>query len=93
MSHLIWYIDIFYDELVKLFGQSLETDGYKVDAGWEIKTPRWEFYIYNYKNWVNYCWEEEWIPTKEIRDWHIWWDKDEDEDIDYIKWYIDWKLI
>jgi len=65
------YIEISYDELVKLFGEPQASDGYKIDAEWIIKTSSGiVITIYNYKDGINYNGPEG-TPTKDIINWHI----------------------
>jgi hypothetical protein len=64
-------IDISFAELVEKFGESGETDGYKVDAEWKLKFEDGGVAtIYNYKSGKNYNGEEG-LETEDIRDWHI----------------------
>ena len=69
-GHLQGYIDIDYATLKKLFGQPGNSDGYKVDAEWEINTPAGNASIYNYKDGKNYLGSKG-TPKTKIRDWHI----------------------
>lgn len=64
-------VDISYNDLIKLFGQPHEGDGYKVDAEWIIETPFGVATIYNYKTGKNYLGPDEGADVKDIRDWHI----------------------
>jgi hypothetical protein len=68
------YIDIEYDILVKLFGEPIVGDEYKIDAEWEIIFEDGTVAtIYNYKDGYNYCGEHAPYPdiTKKDNDWHI----------------------
>ena len=69
-GHLQGYIDCDYKTLKKLFGQPSDSDGYKVDAEWTVKTPAGIASIYNYKDGKNYCGASG-TPKTKIRDWHI----------------------
>ena len=69
-THLIGYITCNYEDIVKVFGQPNDSDGYKSDAGWDIK---WEdgtiSTIYNYKNGNNY--NEDGTRTESIVEWNV----------------------
>lgn len=66
------YIDADFFDLVNLFGEPLEGDGYKVDAEWIIEFDNGEIAtIYNYKDGYNYNGPETGTPTELITDWHI----------------------
>ena len=68
---LLDYLTIPYDIIVKTFGEPGESDGYKVDAEWEIEFEDGNVAtIYNYKSGKNYLGEKG-IPTKDIKEWHI----------------------
>lgn len=70
-THLMGYIDIEYDKLVSLFGEPTDSDGYKVDAQWEIEfEDGLVATIYNWKDGKNYNGEEG-LDVTEITDWHI----------------------
>lgn len=73
MMRLIWNIEVSYKVLKSLFWKPIDWDWEKVDAEWKIDTKWGECRIYNYKDWVNYCWKKEWTPKTKITDWHIWW--------------------
>lgn len=58
-----------YSELVDLFGEPAEGDGYKVDARWVIEFEDGQvFTIYNWKNGPNYGEDRK---VKDINFWHI----------------------
>ena len=60
-----------YAELVDLFGEPMEGDGYKVDAEWIVRFGDGTLAtIYNWKDGPNYCGEDG-TPVREIKDWHI----------------------
>jgi hypothetical protein len=63
-------IDISYKELVAIFGQAGEGDGYKTECEWTIQTPSGRASIYDYKEGKTYCGSEGTNKT-EIRNWHI----------------------
>ena len=69
-THLIGHITCNYDDIVKVFGQPNDSDGYKSDAGWDIK---WEdgtiSTIYNWKNGNNY--NEDGTRTESIVEWNV----------------------
>lgn len=73
-THLQGYIDISYDDLVHLFGEPCNGDGYKVDAEWVLE---WDdgtvTTIYNYKDGPNYCDEDSVYQSISDKndDWHI----------------------
>jgi len=63
--------DVPYEALVKIFGEpNGETDGYKIDALWILRTPVGVATIYNYKTGKNYLGKEG-IPVKEIKNWNV----------------------
>jgi len=59
-----------YSEIVELFGEPFEGDGYKVDAEWNVIVNNKRCTIYNYKTGINYNGIEG-TPTELIKDWHI----------------------
>ena len=64
-------IDVAYAVLVDLFGEpNRETDGYKVDAEWELEFDEEYLTIYNYKTGKNYLGAEG-DAVEFITDWHI----------------------
>jgi len=64
-------IDVAYAVLVDLFGKpNRETDGYKVDAEWELEFDGEPLTIYNYKSGKNYLGDDG-DDVEFIRDWHI----------------------
>jgi len=75
-THLQGEVGATYDELIEMFGEPTESDGYKVDAEWEIefKNPNSDTpviaTIYNWKNGKNYlgC---EGTNVENITNWHI----------------------
>lgn len=70
-TSLMGYIDIEYDKLVSLFGEPTDSDGYKVDAQWDIEFEDGLIAtIYNWKDGKNYNGEEG-LDVTEITDWHI----------------------
>lgn len=70
-TSLSGYIDITYDELVEKLGEPHQSDGYKVDAEWDLEFEDGTVAtIYNYKTGKNYLGDEGY-DTDEITDWHI----------------------
>ena len=70
-SHLQGYVDARYDELVSLFGKPHDSDGYKVDAEWNVQFADGTVAtIYNYKDGRNYCGSSG-SPKEAITNWHI----------------------
>lgn len=70
-THLQGYIDAKYNELISLFGQPHDSDGYKVDAEWDIQFADGTVAtIYNYKNGKNYCGSSG-TRKQDITHWHI----------------------
>ncbi len=70
-THLQGYIDITYAELKAKFGKPHNSDGYKVDAEWDIEFADGTVAtIYNWKNGKNYNGKNGLGKTK-ITDWHI----------------------
>lgn len=64
-------IEISYHEIVAIFGdETLDGDGYKVQAEWHVITPAGFATIYDYKQGKNYCGDEG-IPKTKVTDWHI----------------------
>jgi hypothetical protein len=54
-SHRQGHIQTRYDDLVRMFGEPMESDGYKVDAEWVLKFDDGKIAtIYNWKNGRNY---------------------------------------
>lgn len=65
------YIEADYKELVAVFGDHGNGDGYKVDAEWMIEFADGTVAtIYNWKNGNNYCGEDG-LPVECITHWHI----------------------
>lgn len=65
------YIDVSYQRLVEIFGEPQESDGYKVDAQWNlIFSDKTVATIYNYKDGKNYLGDDG-DDVKDIRDWHV----------------------
>lgn len=70
-TSLMGYTDASYQELVDIFGEHTECDGYKVDAEWVLEFEDGKVAtIYNYKTGVNYLGSDG-MPVEEIRDWYI----------------------
>lgn len=64
-------MDIKYKEIVEVFGEeTLNGDGYKVQAEWHILTPDGFASIYDYKQGKNYCGDKG-IAKSKVTDWHI----------------------
>lgn len=64
------YVIATYDRIVKVFGQPIGGDGYKVDAEWKILTPEGIATIYNYKDGENYLGYKG-TKIEKIAEWHI----------------------
>ena len=68
-THLQGHITCTYKDIVKVFGEPNESDGYKSDAGWDIK---WDdgtvSTIYNWKNGPNYIGRG---TIEDIDEWNI----------------------
>lgn len=80
-----------YDELYKVFGRPRESDGYKVDAQWDIEFEDGTIaYIYNYKNGKNYNGDEG-MDVVDITDWHI--GGESEKSVERIKEIIEGKVI
>lgn len=62
-----------YATLVKTFGApSKYFDDYKSDAEWDLFFDNGDIVtIYNWKNGINYCGEEDGTPTRFITDWNV----------------------
>lgn len=61
-----------YKELVAMFGEPMEGDGYKVDAEWVMRFGDGTIAtVYNWKDGINYCGAKDGTPTKEITEWHV----------------------
>ena len=70
-TSLMGYITVTFAQLVDVFGEPGENDGYKTDAEWEIEFADGKVAtIYNWKNGHNYngCDGED---VEDITDWHI----------------------
>ena len=69
-TSLVGHITCTYDDIVKVFGEPNESDGYKSDAGWDIE---WDdgtvSTIYNWKNGNNY--NNDGTRTKSIVEWNV----------------------
>lgn len=82
-THLVGYIKANYIDLCSLFGAPTESDGYKVDAEWQIKfTDGYVATIYNWKDGPNYLGEQG-MPVHLINEWHI--GSHDDTPVDRIK--------
>lgn len=65
------YLNASYIDLITIFGEPNEGDGYKIDAAWEIQfSDGVVARIYNYKNGYNYCGDNG-QPVDNIFTWHI----------------------
>lgn len=65
------YVTVPYKKLVKIFGEPLDGDGYKVDAEWIITFEDGTVAtIYNYKDGKNYNGSSGMV-TNRITEWHI----------------------
>jgi hypothetical protein len=68
---LVGHITAHYSELVDVFGNPTEGDGYKVDAEWKIEFEDGTVgTIYNWKNGPNYCGEHGKLPEFNT-DWNV----------------------
>ena len=69
-THLQGHITCNYEDIVKAFGQPNESDGYKSDAGWDIKWNDGTLStIYNWKNGNNY--NSDGTRTESIVEWNV----------------------
>ena len=65
------YVEVSFERLVAMFGKPHESDGYKVDAEWDIRLGDGTIAtIYNWKNGTNYCGHEG-LPASQMIDWHV----------------------
>ena len=65
------YIDATYQELIDVFGEPTESDGYKVDAEWLLEfEDATVATVYNWKNGLNYCGAEG-TPVEYITRWNV----------------------
>tara|TARA_R100000664_G_scaffold8345_1_gene13797 strand:+ start:88 stop:426 length:339 start_codon:yes stop_codon:yes gene_type:complete len=65
------YLNVSYSELVEVFGEPKEGDGYKIDSNWEVEFEDGAVAtIYNYKTGINYLGVEG-QHKEHIRIWHI----------------------
>lgn len=70
-THLQGGVRTDYSTLVSKFGQPHESDGYKVDAEWDVEFADGKVAtIYNYKTGTNYLGVDG-KPVEEITTWHI----------------------
>ena len=68
---LVGNINVDYNFLVQKLGQPTESDGYKIDAEWNIEFDDGTVAtIYNYKDGKNYLGEDG-LDVEEITDWHV----------------------
>ena len=69
-TSLVGHITCNYEHIVKVFGEPIEGDGYKVDAEWDIKWNDGTIStIYNWKNGDNY--NEDGTITESIVEWNV----------------------
>jgi len=65
------YLTSDYSNIVRVFGEPTECDGYKIDAEWVICFSDGEIAtIYNWKDGKNYCGDGG-LDPEDIREWHI----------------------
>lgn len=65
------YLTSDYSNIIRVFGDPIESDGYKVDAEWVICFSDGEIAtIYNWKDGKNYCGADG-MDVRDIEDWHI----------------------
>ena len=65
------YVTSDYSNIVRVFGEPTECDGYKVDAEWVIQFSDGKIAtIYNWKNGKNYCGDDG-LDPEDIKEWHI----------------------
>ena len=69
-SGLVDYLNAGFEELVKIFGEPCDGDGYKTDAEWTLQTPFGVATIYNYKDGKNYIGEDG-LRVDQIDTWHV----------------------
>lgn len=70
-THLQGYIEADYSQLVKLFGECLDMDSYKIDWEWVLEFENGVIAtIYNWKNGPNYCGEAG-LHHDQIHNWHV----------------------
>ena len=70
-TSLSGYLTANYDDLVTVFGEPHNDEGFKTDAGWDIEFEDGTIVtIYNWKNGKNYCGDEGEV-TEEITDWNV----------------------
>jgi len=68
---LLTTVEIPYHKILQMLGEpNGETDGYKTDVEWQFKFDGIEFYLYNYKDGINYCGSSG-LPDVCLADWHI----------------------
>lgn len=68
---LMTTVDIPYPKMVQMLGEpNGECDDYKTDVEWTLKFDGVDFYIYNYKDGINYCGSSG-LPDICLSDWHI----------------------
>jgi hypothetical protein len=81
-----------YKKIVNLLGEpNAETDGYKVDAEWELEMNGKTITIYNYKDGKNYCGRHG-LPLSKIKNWHIGSEEDISEEIKILAEALDGKV-
>ena len=69
MSHLQGEARVGYKELLKVFGEPLQFNGYKVDWEWIIESDGVVATIYNWKNGPSYGYSG--VTPEDIKDWNI----------------------
>tara|TARA_Y100000310_G_scaffold136044_1_gene134964 strand:+ start:678 stop:1067 length:390 start_codon:yes stop_codon:yes gene_type:complete len=70
-TSLMGSINLNYHDIVKKLGKPSKSDGYKIDAEWNIEFKDGTVAtLYNWKNGRNYCGDDG-LDTVEIAEWHI----------------------
>ena len=64
-------IDCSYSQLVHLFGEPHEGDGFKTQAEWTVYTPAGVATIYDWKQGDSYHGEGNGTPVEEVTEWSI----------------------
>lgn len=77
------YLTANYNSIKKLLGKPHDSDGYKVDAQWDLSINGKQISIYNYKDGKNYNGTSGKATTK-ITDWHIGSSTDVTEECNYL---------
>jgi len=85
---LLTNVEIPYHKMLQMLGEpNRDCDDYKTDVEWLLEFDGVSFYIYNYKDGINYCGSSG-LPDVCLSDWHIG-GKDKEKAIELANYLID----